>query len=170
MDRGKGRDPASATQRFVEVLEARTLLAGVLLKDINTATASSSPSAITALGSSVLFFADDGVHGRELWSLASGVATRVTDFSPTTTTGALVRMNQFVYFIVKDVSGVKIWRSDGTIANTGPITNILTSGSVGNLAVAGGKLFFTTFDTTNGTRLWFTTDAGPGSEQVVKQL
>ncbi len=57
MSRKKGRGSGSATQRFVEALEERVLLAGVLLKDINTSTASSSPQNLSVLGTSLLFFA-----------------------------------------------------------------------------------------------------------------
>jgi ELWxxDGT repeat protein len=168
----KGRGSASATRRFVEALEERTLLAGVLLKDINTATASSSPQNLATLGTSLLFFADDGIVGRELWKLDGGVATRLTNtLSANATPGPLVRMNDLMYFAVDAAGFRQIWRTDGTAANTFPITNNLTSQasamSIGNPVVVGQSLFFETYDA-NGVRLWKTAGTAAGQEQLVK--
>src|SRR3954471_9388584 len=102
MSREKGRGSGSATQRFVEALEERTLLSAAVLKDIQTATASSSPSSFAALGSSLLFYADDGINGRELWRLDSGGAARLTNLHlpANVTLGRLQQINQYVYFAV----------------------------------------------------------------------
>jgi len=161
MGRKKGRGNGSATQRFVEELEVRRLLAGVLLKDIDTATASSSPQNLATLGTSLLFFADDGIVGRELWKLEGGVATRLTSTLPASATPSpLVRMNDLMYFAV-DTNGFRqIWRTDGTAANTFPVTNNLTNSltsqgsasTVGNPIVVGQSIFFETYDAT-GVRL-----------------
>src|SRR6266550_3930326 len=169
MSRKKGRGSASATQRFVEALEERTLLTGVLVKDINTATASSSPSNIIALGSSVLFFADDGINGKELWKADASGATRLTDFPSTATVASPVRMNGFVYFTVTDASATKIWRTDGSAANTFAITDSLP-GFVQFMTVVGSKLFFVSGDAINGARLWSTAGLQAGGEQVLKQF
>src|SRR5437868_2230153 len=169
----KGRGSGSATQRFVEELEVRRLLAGVLLKDINTATASSSPQNLATLGTSLLFFADDGIVGRELWKLEGGVATRLTSTLPANATpGPLVRMNDLMYFAVDNAAGFRqIWKTDGTAANTLPVTNSLTSlasaTSIGNPVVVGQSLFFETVDS-SGVRLWKTAGTAAGQERLVK--
>src|SRR5262245_16836183 len=41
--------------------------AATLLKDVNPGALGSNPDCLTVVGNKLFFFADDGVHGEELW-------------------------------------------------------------------------------------------------------
>src|SRR5437763_5642150 len=74
-----------ASRPRLEALEDRTLLSAGLVKDINpTAGFSASPSGFAALNGSAYFFADDGVHGVELWKSngTPGGTQLVKDLNP----------------------------------------------------------------------------------------
>src|SRR3954468_3613554 len=107
-----------------EALEPRVLLAAVLVKDINTQAASSSPSAALTLGNIALFAADDGLHGRELWaSDGSGQGTTLLmDIRPGSSGSSptpLGVFDDYLYFSADDgVHGNELWRTDGTAQGT----------------------------------------------------
>jgi ELWxxDGT repeat protein len=99
-----------------------------LVKDINPGQASASPSALTTVGSVVLFVADDGVHGRELWRTdGTPQGTQmVKDINPTGSalTVFLVDapfmtvLNEIAYFQATVGGKRGLWRSDGTDGGT----------------------------------------------------
>lgn len=101
-----------------------------LVRDIAPASAesdgSSAPRGLAALDGLLLFVADDGVHGRELWRSDGSAAgtTLVRDVAPGPTAGlgfttALSTAHGVAVFPATDgVSGYEPWRSDGTEAGT----------------------------------------------------
>src|SRR5215469_10132308 len=71
---------------LLEALEDRTLLSGTphMVLDINTTPLSSTPSWLVAIGSTIYFSADDGVHGSELWKTDGTAAgtVMIKDINP----------------------------------------------------------------------------------------
>ena len=85
------------------------------------------PSYLTAVGGTLFFTADDGVHGRELWKSDGTRAgtVLVKDIDPrraTTTTkrpASLTDVGGTLFFTADDgVHGPELWKSDGTKAGT----------------------------------------------------
>ena len=165
-----------------------------VLKDINTTTTSgtgiftglpavssnsSHPIYFTALGSNVLFFANDGVHGNELWStdgtLAGTVLVKDINTTPNSAAdsinssawqfgslsgeaaGAPVVVGSTMYFTANDGShGNELWKTDGTTGGTSLVKDIVAGsagGGIQYLTSFNGKLYFAASD---GTReqLW----------------
>src|SRR4051794_22553738 len=103
------------------------------------ATRPSRPHALTAVGRTLYFFANDGVHGDELWrSDGTRTGTRmVADLRP----GAgparagvwetAVLGHEFYFTVDDGVHGFELWRSDGTRTGTGLVRDIRT-GSEGS--------------------------------------
>src|SRR5439155_13958521 len=88
----------------------------------------SSPRELTVLGNALYFSADDGLNGRELWKTdVNGSTVQVKDIAPGTVsiggiqvprssspTGLTV-FNNTLYFSADDgMSGIELWKSDGT--------------------------------------------------------
>jgi ELWxxDGT repeat protein len=101
-----------------------------LVRDIGPASeqtdGSGAPRGLAAVGGQLLFAADDGVHGRELWrsdGTAAGTML-VRDVAPGPTAGlgfttALSTVHGVAVFPATDgASGYEPWRSDGTEAGT----------------------------------------------------
>ena len=165
-----------------------------LLKNINTNTApvnegaffiptGSAPAGFTALGSWVLFMADDGAHGMELWrtdGTAAGTAL-VKDINPThnpspgfgpgsSGPGKLTALGGKLYFGADDgTNGRGLWMTDGTGAGTVavPLGGLVdATPDVGNLVTAGGKLFFTAEK--NSQRVLLQTDGTSAGSSVIE--
>lgn len=134
----------------------------------------SQPRELTANGDSLFFTADHPTFGRELWRvegfadpefvrdvrpgpLGSGIDPVFGD-PPTDGPESLVAYQGLIYFVANDgVSGLEIWRSDGTDVGTERITDLepgLGSGSPTDLLVTAGDLFFTAANAAVGRELW----------------
>jgi ELWxxDGT repeat protein len=93
------------------------------VKDIYHGAATSRPQALTAVGNTLFFLADDGVHGLELWK-SNGTSTGtalVKEFAPGADSPSfglrgptLTAFNGRLYF---EVNG-ELWQSNGTPAGT----------------------------------------------------
>jgi len=129
--------------------------------------------ALPGAGQRMLFSADDGVNGRELWVTDGRAAgTRmVKDINPgpagsTSSVGCLVHEG-VLYFMANDgVHGREIWRSDGTEGGTYLLKDTLP-GNPSGLRSPGmfefrGELYFFAYDSTGKTAIWKTdgTEAG----------
>src|SRR6185437_9737614 len=122
-------------------LENRRLLTATLAMDINPGPPSSNPAQVASLSGNLLFAANDGVHGTQLWR-SDGTATVLLDEINTTTSfnGVTVVQNDsnptdlttsggFVYFAANDgIHGAQLWKTDGTTVNTTMVTNINSGG------------------------------------------
>src|SRR5262245_26070056 len=113
----------------LEALEDRVTptLTPQLVLDINPGIASSYPSEVVAIGSTMYFSAYDDTHGRELWKSDGTVAgaTLVKDIFPGTYTGYyggeygnssnpsnLTNVNGTLFFTVSGaLTGSQLWRS-----------------------------------------------------------
>src|SRR5262249_45448931 len=151
----------------------------VLVKDINPGPSGSVGFDINAIAAdrTLFFFADDGIHGNELWKsdgTEAGTAL-VRDIRPgpagSYENGAWPRMTVVggtLFFVADDgIHGDELWKSDGTEAGTVLVKDI-QPGSGGsfyswhNFVTVGGTLFFVAFDGIHGYELWTSdgTEAG----------
>jgi ELWxxDGT repeat protein len=140
----------------------------VLVRDVNPGAASAVPSSLTAFDDRLLFTANDGVHGRELWATdgtAAGTAM-VKDIqagaggsSPFELTPA----DGVFYFSANDgVHGLELWRSDGTAAGTRLVEDVAPGAASSRSGVtadprildAGKSVLFSATDGDSGVELW----------------
>ena len=155
-----------------------------LVKDINP-TGNSEPLWITAVSSTagdyLLFSADDGVNGRELWISdgttagtamlkdinASGSSNpRFTTFanreyrcSDEDYMNIMTSYNGVAYFAAEDGSGYELWRSDGTASGTYKLVDIHPNGGSNPLFVTevNGKILFFAYEPGTGNE-WYSYD------------
>jgi ELWxxDGT repeat protein len=133
----------------------------------------------TPFGSQVLFLANDGIHGREMWiSDGTAAGTRmVRDVVP----GAvgmwdsgfayITVLGSRAFFSASDAEhGQEMWVTDGTDAGTALFAD-LTPGTASSNAydfvVSGGKLFFVAGeDFETGSHLWVTDGSVTGTHRL----
>jgi ELWxxDGT repeat protein len=149
-----------------------------LVSDINAGgnpPASSSPRFLTNVNGTLLFSADDGVHGRELWRSNGAAAgtTIVSDIFPGGTSGLpyyLINVNGTLFFNAQDdVHGPELWRSDGTPGGTSLVADAVPGGSGSYpryLTSVNGALFFIAFDRSTGYELWHSDGTAAGTALV----
>lgn len=153
-----------------------------LLADVAPGTASSlTRTADIFLHSSgrTYFFANDGVHGRELWQTnGTAVGTSlVIDLRPgaegSITSGTkpeIVSTGDDFYFAASGSNGSQLWRSNGTAATTvavGAAFGLQTPTWLTNVA---GVLMFSGVTPEKGSQLWRSTTTPDGAAQVLEIL
>ncbi|MDA0178698.1 hypothetical protein OJ997_00200 [Solirubrobacter phytolaccae] len=111
-----------------------------LLAKLGSRTFGSLPTAPAALGDgTVLFEADDGVHGPRLWrSDGTAAGTRVVTDLPYRTEYAKLYANEVVDGVAYLHMGSSIWRSDGTAAGTRELLVLPPEGKRAAAAAADG--------------------------------
>jgi ELWxxDGT repeat protein len=129
-------------------------------------------SGLTVFGDRLYFAADDGEHGRELWTsdgTAAGTALLLDVYPGAFSSGPswLTVAGGRLWFTADDgVHGVELWQSDGTAAGTRLVQDIAPgadSSYPDQLTAAGGLLYFTADDGAFGRELWALPLAGAGS-------
>ena len=133
-----------------------------LLKDIHAGTNSSAATTPVALGSTLLFAAQDGLINKELWKSdgteAGTVQVKNISNSFSSNPAGLTVIGSTCYFSAGgDTGGSELWKSDGTEAGTVLVKDIRPgsgSSSPGDFASVGSTLYFTANDGTNGIELW----------------
>jgi ELWxxDGT repeat protein len=155
------------------------------VKDINPGSGSSLtfgslfffPKA-AAVGGQLLFAADDGTHGTELWATdGTGPGTLLLgDLSPGSDSSGpfdFVAAGALVYFEAQDpVHGQELWASDGTPGGTALVRDIQpgTGGSRPfELTAVGSLVFFSADDGSHGRELW-KSDGTSGGTVIVKDI
>ncbi|HEY4565481.1 MAG TPA: ELWxxDGT repeat protein, partial [Thermoanaerobaculia bacterium] len=121
----------------------------------------------------VLFLADDGVHGQELWSTDGTDAgtSMVKDIRPGAEPSAIgwgmVPVGNRVYFTADDgVHGQELWITDGTAAGTRLVKDVLPgpeTSSPSQLTPMGSRLVFTANDGVHGAEPWSTNGTAAGT-------
>ncbi len=186
-----GRRRGRRTVLSVEGLEDRRLLAATLVKDINTtSTVNGSPAHMASLSGSIIFQADDGVSGTELWKSdgTSGGTFLLKDiFTGSTPVGSpavnvpnnsnptlMTTVGGVVFFVANDgTNGTELWKTDGTSSGTVLVKNINTQSGVGSnpteLVNVNGVLYFSADDGVNGRELW-KSDGTSGGTVLVKDI
>jgi len=149
----------------------------VLVKDINPggdAMSSFSGHPLTPINGNLLFVADDGINGYELWVTDGTQAgtVMVTDINPggdaftLASQFSIVNINGTLYFPADDgTNGEELWTSDGTAAGTMLVKDINTAGDSNPdfLTNVNGTVFFAAQRSVlEGEELWKTdgTEAG----------
>ncbi len=146
------------------------------------------PSELTTVGGMLYFIAEDGVHGRELWTSdgTTDGTMLVADIRPTSPYGynpssfpaQLTAAGGVLFFTAYDgVTGRELWTSDGTPGGTMLVKDIWsTSPYSGNpssyptyLTDVGGTLFFTAYDGAHARELW-KSDGTPEGTILVKDI
>lgn len=149
-----------------------------LVKDIAPGPADASPSDLTVVGDTLLFFryipeAPPRPAHTELWR-SDGTAegtVRVRDLGPESslfTMRALV--GDTLFFVLSDRDhGAELWKTDGTKAGTGLVEDIrpgTDSSYPFQLTAVGPYLFFTVAAATNGSELWRSDGTPRGTVRV----
>ena len=167
------RQVRRSVRLHLEVLEGRLLpsLTPHLLKDIYPGARSSFVGAgpnFTAVGATVYFAANDGVHGFELWK-SNGTAAGtvlVKDINPGSKgsyPASLTNVNGSLFFQANDGHGDALWKSNGTAAGTVVVKDIPSG--VNSLTNVNGTLFFIANDDP-GLEVWKSNGTAAGTVLV----
>lgn len=139
-----------------------------LLRDIHSGANPSSPAYITQLGNIWVFRARDAL-GYHLWKTdgTSLGTTMVKVLHPGQNAGFISSepwevFGGHVYFLNNDgVTGMQIWRTDGTTNNTGQFG---THSDVADLTPLGGHLYFVARTAAHGREIWRTDGTVAGTQ------
>jgi ELWxxDGT repeat protein len=159
-----------------------TLSIGMML-DINLGADSSNPSKFTALNDDqIIFTANDGSKGTELWmvTLSSGTAALVKDIDTridgygngySSSPYEFTLFNDELYFRANDADhGSELWKTDGTRDGTVMLKDIDERNGYGSgpsgFTLFNDELYFRASDADNGTELWKTDGTEDGTVLV----
>lgn len=143
-----------------------------LVRDIQTGTASSTPTSLTVLGNNAYFSAAGSGTNTEVWMsdgtnagtvLVREIRTGATGSAPSN----FAATGTYLFFVANDgVNGAEPYASNGTVGNATLLMNIraeMTGSSVARQTVAGTKVYFTADDGTAGVELYVTDGTAAGT-------
>lgn len=138
----------------------------------------SDPTALTVVGNTLYFFADDPVYGEELWGNNGtyGGSWLVKDINPgaasSVVTNTPVALSGKLLFVANDgTHGIELWVSDGTQAGTRLVKDInpnqgLSGAYFHNSVLWGGLVYFAGNDGQYGDEVWQTDGTSAGTVRV----
>lgn len=141
---------------------------------------SSEPGQLTAVGSEVLFAANDGIHGRELWR-SDGTregTVLVKDLDPEGSGGSfptrsdpedLVEAGGRLFFTAEVAGWRGLWTSDGSAAGTVPIDLGSPMASPSDLVAVGRSVLFAAYAEGVGRELW-RSDGTPAGTALLEDI
>jgi ELWxxDGT repeat protein len=156
----------------------------VLVEDIRPGPASSfanfgfgTESRAGSIHGMLLFGADDGTHGQELWrsdgtAQGTSLVEEINPFFQTAGAGAnpLGVIDGILFFATYDgVHGSELWRTDGTKAGTTLVKDIYPGpqgSDPGSAVVVGRTLFFAAHEPAHGLELWRSDGTAEGTVLV----
>ena len=168
---------AKTPETGFEVWRSDGTEAGTIVVDVAPGSASSNPRSLIVLDDAVLVFtADDGTNGREVWTYLFG-AEMVSDINPTghgvSYNAKLVESDHMVYFGATDGTDHGLWRTQGTPRSTIRLTgsNVSVAADIGlrdEIAPLGDGVVFAGIGS-QGTELW-SSDGTVAGTQLVKDI
>lgn len=171
-------DLGGSAGRRNELVATNGSAAGTYVLDVNTKPNS---GALTGgingapLGRSLIFAADDGTHGGELWKTDGTPAGTVMlkEFIAGSTGGVSLTENRFItlgstvlFGATDSVIGSELWKTDGTPGGTVLVKDIRpgSQGSQPNpIAVIGSKVILLATTAAEGRELWVTDGTSAGT-------
>lgn len=141
-----------------------------LVKDVNPSVnlaGSSAPGSFFTLGGTTYFYANDGLHGSEMFKSDGTEAGTglVKDLVPGVNSSypeSWVDLGGQLYFFCQG----GLWKSDGTAAGTTLVKQAGAYPEYYEVAEIDGKIFFPGEDTTNGLELWVSDGTEAGTAMV----
>ncbi len=127
------------TLSFISIVfTMHTQTSPTLIKDIYPGPEDSDIQEVTRVGDRIFFWANDGVHGMELWlsdateagtymvkDIAAGTAFSLWNPEGSYAAKSLTDVNGTAFFFANDgIHGYELWKSDGTEAGTMLVKNI----------------------------------------------
>ncbi len=136
----------------------------MLVKDINPGTTGSFPVRLTAFGDKLVFGADDGTNGNELWMLDTSGANLAYNINPAalasmsfTNNRSMGIIGKFIYFPANGgTNGVELWKWDGMNPPTQlpDVAAGTASAAIDEVVALNGKVYFDANDGSFGEELW----------------
>jgi ELWxxDGT repeat protein len=157
-----------------------------MVEDINldpdgSATADSFPQELTTINGTLLFQADDGNDGEELWKLEGPNYDNAVEVANINTVPGvpsfpqeLTAVNGILFFVADDNNGYELWKSVSPFTSASMVKNIDLAGTEvpAHLTDVNGTLLFAANDGVNGEELW--KSVGPaydsGSTNMVEDI
>ncbi len=133
-----------------------------MVKDLHAGPASSGLENLTNFNGALLFAANDGTSGHQLFQ-SDGTNSGTVLIKESVGTSAsnptsLVNVNGTLFFLADDgTRGIELWKTDGTAAGTRLVKDIrpgAASSQIQSMTNINGTLFFNTNDGTAGQELW----------------
>lgn len=147
-----------------------------MVRDINPGTPSSNPSWFTEYNGMLMFAANDGTNGSELWMLDSAGTSLVYNINPGSlgsisysTTAKMVVIDNMLYFVASDgTNGSELykWSGSGQPSIVKDIRTGAAGSNITELALMNGRLFFGAFGDNGGNELWVYDPVSDNAQQL----